>query len=74
MPLEPTYLGTVEDVRGASISVALAKETAAGLNFISGVAYRIEKTKGQVFYRFLDKRSVPLSSFTCVYLAEGVSL
>lgn len=41
MPQEPTYLGTVEDVRGASISVALAKETASGLTFISGVAYRI---------------------------------
>lgn len=34
-------MGTVEDVSGASISVALAKETAAGLTFISGVAYRI---------------------------------
>src|SRR6266496_1628217 len=41
MPQEPTYLGTVEDVSGASISVALAKETAAGLTFITGVAYRI---------------------------------
>ena len=41
MPQEPTYLGTVEDVSGASISVALAKETTAGLTFITGVAYRI---------------------------------
>lgn len=41
MANEPTFLGTVEDVSGASISVALAKETAAGLTFISGVAYRI---------------------------------
>lgn len=41
MAQEPTFLGTVEDVSGASISVALAKETVAGLTFISGVAYRI---------------------------------
>ena len=41
MPHEPTYLGTVEDVSGASISIALAKETVAGLTFITGVAYRI---------------------------------
>jgi len=41
MNRDPTYLGTVEDVRGASISVALAKETAAGLTFIDGVAHRI---------------------------------
>ena len=41
MPSKPTFLGTVEDVSGASISVALSSETAAGLTFISGVAYRI---------------------------------
>jgi uncharacterized protein len=41
MSQQPTYLGTVEDVRGASISVALSSDTASGLTFINGVAYRI---------------------------------
>lgn len=41
MPNRPTYLGTVQDVQGASISVALDKNTVSGLAFIDGVGYRI---------------------------------
>ena len=36
-----TYLGTVQDVQGATISIALDKETVSGLAFIDGHGYRI---------------------------------
>jgi hypothetical protein len=41
MPNNPTYLGTVQDVQGATISVALDKDTVSGLAFIDGQGYRI---------------------------------
>lgn len=41
MPSNPTYLGTVQDVQGANISVALDKDTVSGLAFIEGRGYRI---------------------------------
>jgi len=41
MPNNPTYLGTVQDVQGATISVALDKDTISGLVFIDGQGYRI---------------------------------
>jgi DNA helicase HerA-like ATPase len=41
MPADPTYLGTVQDVRGATVSVALDVDTLAGLAFIEGAGYRI---------------------------------
>jgi hypothetical protein len=41
MPSSPTYLGTVQDVQGATISIALDKDTVAGLAFIDGHGYRI---------------------------------
>jgi len=41
MPSDPTFLGTVEDVRGASVSVVLSEETLSGLTFINGAGYRI---------------------------------
>ncbi len=41
MPSNPTYLGTVQDVQGATISVALDKDTVSGLAFIDGHGYRI---------------------------------
>jgi len=41
MPSDPTYLGTVEDVRGATLSVVLSEETVSGLTFIDGSGYRI---------------------------------
>jgi hypothetical protein len=39
--VEPTFLGTVQDVSGATVSVALDVETASGLTFIEGHGYRI---------------------------------
>ncbi len=41
MASDPTYLGTVEDVRGATISAVLSEETLSGLTFIEGAGYRI---------------------------------
>jgi hypothetical protein len=41
MPSSPTYLGTVQDVQGATISIALDKDTVSGLAFIDGHGYRI---------------------------------
>lgn len=41
MPSSPTYLGTVQDVQGATISVALDQNTVSGLAFIDGQGYRI---------------------------------
>jgi hypothetical protein len=41
MKPDPTFLGTVEDVRGASLSVALHQDTVSGLLFIEGKGYRI---------------------------------
>ncbi|MFH0823345.1 MAG: DUF87 domain-containing protein, partial [Pseudomonadota bacterium] len=41
MQNNPTLLGTVQDVQGASISVALDKNTVSGLTFIEGHGYRI---------------------------------
>ena len=41
MPSSPTYLGTVQDVQGATISIALDKDTVSGLAFIDGRGYRI---------------------------------
>lgn len=41
MPNSPTYLGTVQDVQGATISIALDKNTVSGLAFIDGHGYRI---------------------------------
>ncbi len=41
MSSSPTYLGTVQDVQGATISIALDKDTVSGLAFIDGHGYRI---------------------------------
>jgi hypothetical protein len=41
MKPDPTFLGTVEDVRGASLSVVLHQDTVSGLLFIEGKGYRI---------------------------------
>lgn len=41
MDRDPTLLGTVQDVRGATISVSLDQSTASGLTFVQGEAYRI---------------------------------
>jgi uncharacterized protein len=39
--LTPTLLGTVQDVRGATVSVALDDSTLSGLSFINGEGYRV---------------------------------
>lgn len=41
MPDSATYLGNVQDVQGATISIALDKDTVSGLAFIEGHGYRI---------------------------------
>lgn len=41
MVLDPTFLGTVQDVTGATVSVALDANTVSGLSFIDGQGYRI---------------------------------
>jgi uncharacterized protein len=41
MPKDPTLLGYVQDVKGATISIALAEDTVPGLKFINGHGYRI---------------------------------
>lgn len=38
---DPTFLGTIQDVHGATVSIALDENTIAGLAFIQGEAYRI---------------------------------
>lgn len=41
MPTNPTLLGSVEDVNGATLGVSLNPETLSGLAFIDGIGYRI---------------------------------
>lgn len=41
MRANPTFLGTVQDVKGPTVSIALDPETIAGLAFIEGHGYRI---------------------------------
>lgn len=41
MRADPTLIGTVQDVAGTSVSVALVSESATGLSFFKGESYRI---------------------------------
>lgn len=41
MSLDPTFIGTVQDVMGASVTVELGSETVTGLSFVHGEGYRI---------------------------------
>lgn len=41
MRRDPTYIGTVQDVHGSTITVELSDETATGLGFVHGEGYRI---------------------------------
>lgn len=41
MPVDPTLIGTVQDVSGATVTVELTDETATGLSFVNGEGYRI---------------------------------
>lgn len=38
---DPTFIGTVQDVHGATITVELSPETVTGLSFVHGEGYRI---------------------------------
>lgn len=41
MPNDPTYLGTVQDVQGSTISIVLDPNTVSGLAFVDGQGFRI---------------------------------
>lgn len=41
MPNDPTLIGTVQDVNGATVRVELIDETVTGLSFVNGEGYRI---------------------------------
>src|ERR1035441_10682761 len=41
MRRDPTFIGTVQDVHGATITVELSNETVTGLSFVHGEGYRI---------------------------------
>lgn len=45
---DPTFLGTVEDVSGATIRIKLAQATVSGLSFIEGQSYRVGQVGGFV--------------------------
>ena len=38
---DPTFIGTVQDVHGASVTVELSNDTVTGLGFVNGEGYRI---------------------------------
>lgn len=40
-PREPTKVGVVQDVKGATVTVELAEDTVAGLSFVDGEGYRV---------------------------------
>ena len=48
MNRDPTYLGTVQDAQGATLSVLLDSTTISGLSFIDGQAYRVGQVGGFV--------------------------
>ena len=41
MQTDPSLIGTVQDVSGTTITVALTDETATGVSFVSGECYRV---------------------------------
>ena len=41
MNRDPTFIGTVQDVHGATVTVELSNETVTGLGFVHGEGYRI---------------------------------
>lgn len=41
MQRDPTFIGTVQDVHGSTITVELSEETVTGLGFVHGEGYRI---------------------------------
>ncbi len=45
---DPTFIGTVQDVSGATVSVELDDQTVTGLSFVNGEVYRIGQVGGFV--------------------------
>ena len=41
MKVDPSFIGTVQDVMGTTVTVALSRETITGVSFIDGECYRI---------------------------------
>lgn len=41
MPSEPTFIGTVQDVKGSNVSVLLSDSVLSGFTFVKGQGYRI---------------------------------
>lgn len=41
MKIDPSFIGTVQDVMGTTVTVALSNETITGVSFIEGECYRI---------------------------------
>lgn len=41
MKVDPSFIGTVQDVMGTTVTVALSNETITGISFIDGECYRI---------------------------------
>lgn len=48
MAMDPTLLGTIEDVTGTTIRIQLAESTVSGLSFIEGQSYRVGQVGGFV--------------------------
>ena len=48
MAVDPTFLGTVEDVTGVTIRIQLSDGTVSGLSFIDGQSYRVGQVGGFV--------------------------
>lgn len=48
MQRDPTFIGTVQDVHGSTITVELSNETVTGLGFVHGEGYRIGQVGGFV--------------------------
>ena len=48
MSVDPTFLGTVEDVAGATVRIQLSGGTVSGLSFIEGQSYRVGQVGGFV--------------------------
>jgi len=60
MQRDPTFIGTVQDVLGSTITVELSNDTVTGLSFVHGEGYRIgqvgsfDEIKSNVVYEPLS--------------------
>lgn len=48
MKIDPSFIGTVQDVMGTTVTIALSNETITGVCFIEGECYRIGQVGGFV--------------------------